>query len=249
MNSFSHWRSQTLVALICCIVAPVLFAPQFANAQKVANYDYTDAKFAERLRPPLPDPPPVPGELHGGVCGGVYANSSLIVSILSLDRDSYAFGDEFKFVLRLEALLPTRVPVGASIAEAEPSDPEMSYEWRHMGVFLELRTPNYHPVELGLLSLYGSKEVPGSEVELKKGEWIELRGKARMEWPSPSNADKWDLQLPLRDSQEFSAMALARRGEGHHFDAATRRETRVCHPAEQSATRPVHLTVAPEATH
>jgi hypothetical protein len=175
---------------------------------------------------------------------------------VSLDRDSYAFGDEFRFVLRLEALVPSRVPVRVSIAETEPSDPGMSYEWRGMGISMDLRSPNHYTVIVGLLELYGSKEVPGSEVELKKGEWVELKGKARMEWTNlprttlPPDEEKWVLQLPLRDVQEFSAIALAHRGQGYYFDAATRRETRVCHPGEQSASGiPVHITVTPKATH
>jgi hypothetical protein len=65
----------------------------------------------------------------------------------------------------------------------------------------------------------------------------------------PPEEEKWVLQLPLRNSQEFSAIALARRDEGYHFDAATRRETRVCHAGEQSgAGIPVHFTVTPKAT-
>jgi hypothetical protein len=123
-----------------------------AHAQKVTTYDLSDAKPLERLRPPVPTsplsrpatrdrlhppPPPTLEESDEGVCGGIIANQ-LLEPILSLDRDSYAFGDEFTFVLRLKAIYPTRVPVRASMAEIEPSDPNVSYEWRSMWLSLEL---------------------------------------------------------------------------------------------------------------
>jgi hypothetical protein len=175
---------------------------------------------------------------------------------LILDRDSYVFGDEFTFTLRLEALYPTTVAVRGSIAEIEPSDPESDYEWRPMGISLELWSPNHYVVEVGLLQLYGSKDVPGSEIELKTGEWIELHGKARMEWTNsppgpgsfPHREEKLVLPLPLKHPQEFRASALIGRGQGYWFDAQTRQETRVCHPAEQSLSSHTTVTVVPKRT-
>jgi hypothetical protein len=187
-----------------------------------------------------------------GVCGGIVANPPLALSLVSLDRDSYAFGDEFVFVLRLEALYPTRVPVRASLAEIEPSDPDVSYEWRSMGLSLELRSPTHSTVLVGLLGLYGSKDTPGSEIDLKAGEWIEVRGKARMKWANlprgtlPPSEEKYVLRLPLKSAQEFDARAFASRGQGFRYDAESRQESRVCHSAEQSfGADPVHVTVTP----
>jgi hypothetical protein len=254
-----------------CLVASMSFVSQLAHAQKVANYDLTDAKPLERLRPPVPTsplprpatrdrlhppPPPKPTleESGEGVCGGILATQLLEVSILSLDRDSYAFGDEFTFVLRLKAIYPTRVPVRASMAEIEPSDPNVSYEWRSMWLSLELQSSTHRTVGvgIGLPHLYGSKDTPGSEIDLKAGEWIELRGKARMKWANsphgtlPASKEKYVLRLPLKSAQEFDARAYAMRGEGYRYDAASRKETRVCHPAEHSSgVDPVHITITP----
>jgi hypothetical protein len=252
-----------------CLIASMSFVSQLAHAQKVANYDLTDAKPLERLRPPVPTsplprpatrdrlhppPPPTPEESDEGVCGGIIANQLLEVSILSLDRDSYAFGDEFTFVLRLKAIYPTRMPVRASMAEIEPSDPNVSYEWRSMWLSLELQSSTHRTVGvgIGLLQLYGSKDTPGSEIDLKAGEWIELRGKARMKWANsphgtlPASKEKYVLPLPLKSAQEFDARAFARRAEGYRYDAASRKETRVCHPAEQSSgVDLVHITITP----
>lgn len=254
MNCPSHGRLQTRIALVCFIVAQILFAPRFAHAQKVASYDYTDAKPAERLRPPLPDPPAVPGQFTRGVCGGILGNSLIAVSILSLDRDSYAFGDEFTFVLQVKALVTTRIPVGASVADIEPSDPGLSYKWRPMAITMELWSPNHRTVWIGLLELYGSKDSPGSEIELKAGEWIELSGKARMQWTNPPRGtlqhgeEKWVVRVPLRHARQFTAIALAHRAGSYRFDAETRQESKLCdYPGEQSASGiPVHLTVTPK---
>ena len=40
-----------------CLIASMSFVSQLAHAQKVANYDLTDAKPLERLRPPVPTSP------------------------------------------------------------------------------------------------------------------------------------------------------------------------------------------------
>jgi hypothetical protein len=252
-----------------CLVSSMSFVSQSAHAQKVANYDFTDSKPSERLRPPVPTsplqhpatrdrlhppPPPKPTreESGEGTCGGILQNPPLIVSLVSLDRDSYAFGDEFTFVVKLDASRATTVPVRASLAEVEPVDANMSYEWRPFGISLELRSLNYRTTGVGLLRLYGSKDTPGSEIELKPGEWIELRGMAKMEWSNlphgalPPDEEKYVLPLPLRQPQEFMAAVWASRGEGYRFDAGTREETRVCHVAEQSSSGNWgHVTVRP----
>ena len=246
------YRSKILLRAIGFL----LFIPQFVFAQKVASYDYTDTKPSDRLRPPLPLPPPkrLPNGMLvvEGVCGGLLGNPPLAVSLVSLDRDSYAFGDEFIFALRLTAVYPTRVPVRASLAEIEPSDQDVSYEWRPMGFSVELRSPTHRTVLVGLLKLYGSKDIAGSEIDLKAGEWIEVRGKARMKWANPPRGtlppseEKYVLRLPLKTAQDFDASAFASRGESFRYEAESRQESRVCHPAEvSSGADPVHVTVTP----
>jgi len=248
------------------------FILQSAHAQKVASYDFTEAKPLERLRPPVPTsplqhpatrdrshPPPPPRPIAeenvAGACSGILQNPPLIVSLVSLDRDSYTFGDEFTFVVKLEASRATAVPVRANLAEVEPADASKSYEWRPLGISLELRSLHYRSTGVGLLSLYGSKDIPGSEIELKPGEWVELKGRAKMEWsnlPSgvlPPDEEKYVLPLPLRQPEEFMAAVWANRAESYRFDAGTREETRVCHVAEQSNSGDwVHFTVRPKGT-
>ncbi len=236
------------------LVGIVLLVPQVAKAQRVATYDFTDVKPLERLRPPLPPPKPKPGEMVGGACGGILQNPPLIVSLVSLDRDSYTFGDEFTFVVKLEASRATTVPVRASLAEVEPVDASKSYEWRPLGISLELRSLKHRTTGMGLLRLYGSKDALGSEIELKPGESIDLRGRAKMEWSKlphgalPPDEEKYVLPLPLRQPQEFMVDVMAIRAEGYRFDATTRRETRVCHNDEASSSLSrVHVTVTPKS--
>jgi hypothetical protein len=172
-----------------CGYRTTIYLPRSHLRQKVGSYDYTDTKPTERTRPPQPlakQKIQINGmTLERGVCGGII-NSSLAVESISLDHDSYDMGDEFSYVLVLRAVYPTRVPIRASLAEIEPKDPKMSYEWRRLSFALDLHSPSHKTIVVGLLSLVGSKEVQGTEIELKSGEWIELRGEAKMEWSNPS---------------------------------------------------------------
>ncbi len=253
MNSLLIQRLHARSGLFYLLVGLILFLPMSSQAQKVGFYDYTDVKPAERLRPPLPPPPIRPGELAGGVCGGILSNSLFTVSILSLDRDSYVFGDEFIFVLEIKATQQTRIPVRASLANLEPVDPSVSYTWRTMGITMELHTPEHLAVRIGLLQLYGSKDVPGSEIELKPGEWIELRGKAQMEWSNPPpntlepGLENSVIRAPLEQAHQFSAYTLGRRAGSFRYDAQRKQEERLCdYPGEQSYSGPpAQFTVTP----
>lgn len=267
--SFRAFATTVQFTLGCCVAGGLLLAPKPASAQKIASYDYSNAKTGERLRPPVAPaaqpsnsqdshrqslPPAAPIEFSRGVCGGILGNPILGVSILSLDRDSYVFGDEFTFVLQVKALYPTRVPVRATLAEIEPSDPTISYKWRPMGITMELRSLNHRTIWIGLLQLYGSKDAPGSEIELKAGEWIEFRGKARMEWNNPPagtlrpEEEKWVIRVPLRDVQQFTGIALAHRAGSYFYNAETRQEIQACdYPGEQSGSgEPIPFTIAPQ---
>jgi hypothetical protein len=55
-----------------------------------------------------------PGEVSGGVCGGI-GNGGYLVSILSLDKHTYVFGDEVVYRLQIRALTAQKIPVAFSI--------------------------------------------------------------------------------------------------------------------------------------
>lgn len=268
MNTRACRRSCFQFATFACVFALLLVCAQSSDAQKVASYDYSDSKPRDRLRPPLPPPKasnpepssrgasPTVNSIHiePGACGGILSNSPLVVSLVSLDRDSYIYGDEMNFVLQIRALYKTKVPIRASLTEIEPSDPKLSYTWRSMSISLEMRTPRYRSVVVGLVSLVGSKDLLGSEIELNEGEWIEIRSRTRMEWSNPPksmlSANEQALLLPTPPTREipFSATALAHRAGSNFYDAQTRRETRLCdYPGEQSfGSSPVGVTVKPK---
>jgi hypothetical protein len=249
-----------------CVVGFMSFVPMLADAQKVASYDFTDTKPLERLRPPLPPqplkhpttrdpshPPPLPKEeeIGRGVCGGILANPPIVVFILSLDHDSYTFGDEFHFVLQVKAVAPTRVPVLTSLAKIEPADPSQSYKWRPMWINMLLRDANNREAGMGLLKLYGSPDSPGSEIELKAGEWVEMLGKARMQWRNPPKGipvPRSAIPIPLSEAQHFTVTAVEQRQGSLRYDAATKRETQLCdYPAEWSGSGvSMGLTVRPK---
>ena len=227
----SSVRSKVLPRAVGCL----LLIPHSVFAQEVASYDYTNTKHSDRLHPPLPAPSPkrLPNGMLAveGVCGGISGNPWLAVSLVSLDRDSYAFGDEFIFVLRVKALYSTRVPFRASLAEIEPSDPNVSYEWIPLRLSVELRSLAHRTVLVPLLRLYGSKALPDSEIDLKAGEWIELRGKSRMKWDNlqhevlPPAQGKNVLRLPLKRAGKPTAPPFP--GGGGGFFAKTRRKNKV----------------------
>jgi len=244
---------QVLVAVY--IVLLMSLSPQFALAQKVASYDYTDEKPRERLRPPLPPPPPpaigpINGPLHSppvpagsirGVCGGVLGEA-LLAATLTLDRDSYTVGDEFTFTLRLEAVKSVWVPVRPSIADVEPSDPLRSYKYRPMYIGMELDTADHKRAGMTLLTLYGSPDTPGSEILLKRGQWVQIRANRRMQfqWSDPA------LSSSSAIPRQFSAIAIALRQGSFSYDATTKQEDQLCDfSAEQSAVGlPAHFTLS-----
>jgi len=252
---------------VACVVGFMSLVPMLADAQKVASYDFTDTKPLERLRPPLPPQPlkhpttrdpshpppppkPIPEEVGQGVCGGILGNPPILVSILSLDQDLYVFGDVFRFVLELKAVYPARVPVRASIVEIEPRDPSQSYKWREMLINMQLHDEKNKESGILLLHLYGSPDAPASEVSLKVGEWIEMRGKARMEWRNPRSgtAEGWFIRVPLQTAHQFSATAIEHRESSLFYDAKSRQEHRICdYPAEMSSgSTPIYFTVTPK---
>jgi len=240
--------------------------PQCALAQKVASYDFTHETLRERSRPPLPSPPPpamsgavLVGPLHSppvpagsvrGVCGGTLGDPPLAVSI-SLDRDSYTVGDEFLFTLRLDALHPTWIPIRVSIADVEPSDPSRSYKWRPMYINMELSTADKQEAGMRLLTLYGSSDTPRSEIALKRGEWVEMRGKARMEWGDPrQGSPSYVTAVPRQGPRQFSAIARETRQGSFWYDVTTKQEDQLCDfPAEESRVGPpAYFMLSPKAS-
>lgn len=118
----------------------------------------------------------------GGVCAGILGERTLIVSLVSLDRDSYSIGDELVYTLDVRNVgkEPIKIPTRFNLADLEPDDPAADFQYAPMEIWLALLSEGRNMSVL-LLTLYGSDDMPWTQLEIKPGEWVEIRGKAKLE--------------------------------------------------------------------
>src|SRR5580704_13587726 len=104
------------------------------RAQRVAVYDFS-AQPKDRARHPKPFPP---GIMLGGKCSGILGNPPVRVSLVSLDKTEYAFGDDVTFTIKITNFgpAPQRVPVAFNLADMEPLDPSQNYDYQPMEIWL-----------------------------------------------------------------------------------------------------------------
>jgi len=148
-------------------------------AEHTAILDFSSTVSKPRKHPPKPLPPDI---ILGGRCGGMISGK-LNVSLVSLDRAEYTIGDEFSYTLevRPSGLEPVRVPTVFNVADLEPDDPNISLRYAAMEIWLGISDESHERYfSVPLLRLYGSKEMPWTEIELKPGMSIEIRGKAKL---------------------------------------------------------------------
>jgi hypothetical protein len=218
-----------------------------AHAQRVAVYDFSTQQPKDRIRKPKAFPP-------NGRCGGVLNDPSLAILLKALDKTGYALGDEVRFTIEVRntGTLPQRFPITPNLADVEPSDPTESYTYQPAEIWLSLLKTTDAAKDGGdqlrlstlLLTLYGSKDRPGTEVELKPGEWIEFQGRAKLEDTSTSgkqfSADVGvfsTIKVVTKKIAEMSASAFSWRGDDARFDGRTQYEYVSCHGYEMSGAR------------
>jgi hypothetical protein len=169
-------RSKRLLVVVCLFgVAGTLVLA----AERAAILDFSSTVSKPRKHPPKPLPPNI---ILGGRCGGMMSGK-LNVSLVSLDRTEYTIGDEFSYTLEVRASVPetVRVPTVFNVADLEPDDPNTSFRYAAMEVWLGISDESHERhFSMPLLRLYGSKEMPWTEIELKPGASIEIRGKAKL---------------------------------------------------------------------
>jgi hypothetical protein len=191
MPSKRIWTAR-LAAILISVVAICALA---AAPQQITVLDFTNVQPRERKRPPRPAPPgprKVPAEVvPGGRCGGFILGQQLRLSLVSLDKKEYALGDEVLYDIRVENTGESSftIPSRASPADIEPEDETLSYEYVPLEIWLRLTDSRQRGLNTKVLMLYGTKATPGTEIELKKGEWINLRGKATLRPSDDSHLD------------------------------------------------------------
>lgn len=226
-------------------VALSLIVPA-ARAQRVAAYDFSTQQPKDRARQPKPFPP---GTQFGGKCGGILWNPPVQVSLLSLDKSQYAIGDDVIYTVSVTntGTAPKHVAVAFSLADIEPPDASQSYGYEPMEIWLRLYKTTEsadHPLTLHtlLLTIYGSNDRPDTWPELKPGEWIEIRGRAKLEDTRSSGKhvlSDSEVGSSIKEVKEkitdMKAYASSWRGDTAYFDGRTQHETWGCRGYEESA--------------
>ena len=236
----------SLLALLGAVV--LSFSPPTARAQRVAAYDFSTQQPKDRARQPKPFPPFPPGTQFGGKCGGILWNPPVQVSLLSLDKTAYAIGDDIIYTVSVTntGTAPQHVAVAFSLADVEPPDASQSYGYEPMEIWLRLYKMTEsadHPLTFHtlLLTLYGSNDRPDTWPELKPGEWIEIRGRAKLEDTRASGKhvlSDSEVGSSIKEVKEkitdMKAYAYSWRGDTAYFDGRTQHETWGCRGYEES---------------
>ncbi|MGB7283603.1 MAG: hypothetical protein WBE13_15155 [Candidatus Acidiferrum sp.] len=174
-------RNKRLLLLVWLIGVAGALNPA---AQRITILDFSSTVSKPRKHLPKPFPP---NKVLGGRCGGM-TSGKLIVSLVSLDRIEYCIGDEFRYTLevRTAGLETVKVPTVFNVADLEPDDPNVSFRYAAMEIWLGMsEESNERYLDVPLLRLYGSDEMPWTEIELKPGMSIEIRGKAKLKPMKP----------------------------------------------------------------
>jgi hypothetical protein len=172
------WESKTLACILLLI--GVCGTSRDARAQRISVLDFTATVPKARKRVPKPFPP---GMKLGGVAAGILGEATLIVSMVSLDREAYSMGDEIVYTLdvRNVSAEPIKIPTRFNLADLEPDDPSADFQYAPMEIWLGLRESEERNMGVLLLTLYGSDDMPWTQLEIKPGEWVEIRSKAKLE--------------------------------------------------------------------
>ncbi len=162
-------------------------------------------------------------------------NPPLSVSLVALDKTDYAFGDALFYTLRMEntGKFSTRIPTSISLADFEPEDAKDSYRYEPMEVWLRLVDRQNRQLKVGLLVLYGSRDKPGTQMELRPGEWVEVRGKALL-LPIPDRDNSYldvtpsDMPAPFEKKIDVTASVAYWKGDLVEFNAKSQLESYSC---------------------
>lgn len=201
-------------------------------AQRVTILDFSSTTFKPRKHTPKPFPP---DKIIGGRCGGM-TDGKLTASLISLDRSEYSIGDEFNYTIEVRTVgtETVKVPTVFNVADLEPDNPNVSFGYVAMEIWLSMSEES-HPRTLSvpLLRLYGSDEMPWTQIELKPGASIEIRGKAKLKpiaQDAPIDTSRPFFDAPYMGSTEEMPESTVRvattlwRGDIFYYEGSTHYE-------------------------
>jgi hypothetical protein len=162
-------------------------------------------------------------------------SGKLIVSLVSMDKNEYRLADEFNYTLevRTAGVETVKVPTVFNVADFEPDDPNVNFKYEAIEIWLRFSESNERYLGVPLLRLYGSDEMPWTEIELKPGMSIEIRGKAKLKpWESERSMDSGGrfFDAPYMGSSEdlpkgeVRVIAACWRGDKFYYEGSTHYE-------------------------
>jgi hypothetical protein len=228
MFNFSHLSKRFVyVALLIALAGSLTLIA----AQRVTILDFSSTVSKPRKHPPKPFPP----DIRLGGRGGGMTSGKLIVSLVSMDKNEYRLADEFNYTLevRTAGVETVKVPTVFNVADFEPDDPNVNFKYEAIEIWLRFSESNERYLGVPLLRLYGSDEMPWTEIELKPGMSIEIRGKAKLKpWESERSMDSGGrfFDAPYMGSSEdlpkgeVRVIAACWRGDKFYYEGSTHYE-------------------------
>lgn len=226
-----------------CVALLIALASSHRNAaaaQRVAILDFSATVSKPRKHPPKSFRP---DKILGGRGGGI-RSGKLIASLVAMDKTEYSIGDEFSYTLELRTAgaETVKVPTVFNVADLEPDDANVSFKYEAMEIwvgFSEETNEKYLGVPVNrffgvpLLRLYGSDEMPWTQIELKPGMSIEVRGKAKLKpfgAEGPVDSERRFFDAPYSGSTEDLPKGEVRvitscwRGDKFYYEGTTHYE-------------------------
>jgi hypothetical protein len=241
-------KSWSAVHALACATKALLWTFLFLQAaqgfvggaaQRVSILDFSTTAPKPRKHVPKPFPA---GTVLSGRCGGILASPGLSVSLVSLDRDEYAIGDEVVYTLNLSSRGPQsiKVPTVFNLSDLEPDDPTASFTYAPLEIWLGLRDSEHRLISTLILTLYGSDDIPATQMELKSGEFLAVKGKAKLE-PTDQTGREYNADVDTHSSVpgplgEVNPGVMSWKGDYLHFDGPTQHEFHGCHMYEVGVT-------------
>jgi hypothetical protein len=175
----SRNNSLRLIAAPLAALFVLTLCPRL-GAQELGFWDLTSAAPRDRTRQPRS------GRGSGGGVGGGNGGSlkpagPVRLTLLYVDATLARGEREITYEVEIENVgdKVIEVPLDPNLADMEPPDPKLSYEYISGGPGLDLADAA-GPISVGGLALYGSAARPGSLKEIPPGKWIRVRAKARL---------------------------------------------------------------------
>jgi hypothetical protein len=195
-------------------VVLVLLAATSGQANQVI--DLTEVVPRNRTREPATV------SASGGESGGdkrvSRGENSLSIEILSAQIADQAAGSylQFEVLVRNISKGSVGLPIDPNLADFEPGRAEISYSYLSANFFVTMQEANQ---PLQAISLYGSREVSGTLIDLSSGESIEIRAQATLKPLNRNTTTKGSHHLSVRAGLLLLRNSVTPRGKELHQDS------------------------------